>query len=444
MAGREGRIGRGVIVVVLLFGGLAAGPSGTAAAEEQSRTLPGTTLSALTADLDGDGEREIVRSLQAPGGVDNTIDAWDHDGTGWSIIGSTPVPRVLEGPEAEASPGGDAVGLLRWRRGGRDGVLVLSAAQQPDDENGSTCCLTISEVLLSPGGRLEIRPMQRIGGGAQSVQVADFDADGNDELLLQEMSFTEERGAETAALTVLSWTGSAFEELFEMTDDRVLYGYWIGESDGVAGDDLVFPPSSDGSMRRLAWESGELRWEETHVEVGAPRSQGWISGIADGAIVLSLPDGVEVTRWSRAQEPVTVGRLPTTVLPGVSIVGHDADALVLTHEAFTPQNRAPSIAVHDLRMRRLGQVVSGSTASDFWSLNDGAAGRGYRPMEASAYTYAGPLADGEVAGRSAFVFGGFLIQAGGPLGFEARPMATLVGVQPFGLAGPAERHSHRS
>ncbi|MEA2652464.1 MAG: hypothetical protein QOI85_2185, partial [Chloroflexota bacterium] len=140
MAGRRRPLGSGALVAAVALVGAGIGP---AAAEGPTQLLPGITVNALTVDLDGDGDREIVRLTQEGSAPDYDIDAWEYDGAGWSMIGSAEVSRGGEYQGALTS-GGDAVGLLSARLAGRERVLVLSAALAPGDPNGATCCMRVS------------------------------------------------------------------------------------------------------------------------------------------------------------------------------------------------------------------------------------------------------------------------------------------------------------
>ena len=87
MVGSGGQLSRGAIVVAIVVVGAGLRPAAVAAVEDSTQVLPGVTVNAQTVDLDGDGDREIVRLTQEGAGPDHDGDAWGYDGKGWSMIG---------------------------------------------------------------------------------------------------------------------------------------------------------------------------------------------------------------------------------------------------------------------------------------------------------------------------------------------------------------------
>ena len=438
MAGNGGTSGRGAILAAVLVVGLGVSPGAVAAAEDPTVVLPGTTVNAVTIDLDGDGDREIVRIVQTDtSGPDHAVEAWRHDGEGWTMVGSQAMPRATEDTAAYAAGAVDAVGLLSWHVAGRERLLVLSAGMVPIDSTGATCCLALSELQATADGGIDLRPVQQVGGGAQMIQAADIDGDGLDELVLHEGHYGASVESETATVTVLRWTGSAFERAFEMTDRQLLFGFSVGDTDGAAGVDLMFGPGTDGRIRRLAWADGSMRLDEGPLDGSEPR-EGWIVGVADGVIVLSLVDEVRVVSWPRGQAPATVDRLSTLEYPGTWLIGNGHDALVAVQSNVSFESgRPPTVTVHDLALRPLGEVGGSPVTDRFWRL---ASDRvlGSANIQRNFYPYSGPVNGVLGDDRPAYVSSGMLIRPGGPDGYEARPIASLLGVQPIGAAGPQD------
>ena len=437
MAGIGGRGGglTGLVAVAVTLTAFAH-PAPVAGAADPTLVLPGTTLTALTADLDGDGQGEIVRVVREPGAGLHAVNVWTHDGAGWSEVGSAPLALVTDDDGAITEFDNAAVALLLWRDAGRDRVLALSAALIPNDPISGTCCLTVSEVRTTPGGGVELSSLQRIGGGAQSYQAVDVDGDGTQELVLHESRIGPGPGDEEATVTVMRWSGMTFEPILEMTDRRLLFGFFFAESDGVTGDDLLFGPSADGMIHRLAWTDGELRPSQAHIGTGE-RWEGWIAGVADGGIVISLGEELRVLRWRRGEEPVVVGRLRTLTFPGISVIGDGADALIATQDGFGfERGRLPTLTLHDLRLQRLGDVGVSPGTEGIWQMLNGVSSGGYGTLQRNIFPYSGPIPGAMVGGRAAFVSNGMLVQPGGPGGYESRPIASLIGVQPIGVAGP--------
>ena len=386
MVGSGGQLSRGAIVVAIVVVGAGLRPAAVAAVEDSTQILPGITVSALTVDLDGDGDREIVRLTQEGAGPDHDVDAWEYDGAGWSMIGSAELSRGGEYQEALSS-GGDAVGLLGLRLSGHDRVLALSAALVPGDPNGATCCMTIWELRLT-GDELELRRLQDVDSGAQSIWAADVDGDGSDDLVLHEGRYAETEEEQTARVQVLRWTGTAFEPAFELTDRQLLNGITVGNTDGVAGADLLFGPESDGTIRRLAWAGDEMRLSEAQV---SPVGDAWIVGVADGAIVFSLGSRPTVVRWPRGKAAAIVERSKSIARGGIALVGDGSDALVLDLRDFSFQPGASStVAVHDLGLRLLGEVSLGPGSEVMQRVANLQGGRSSR----SIYPYGGPIPGG--------------------------------------------------
>ena len=435
MTGVGGHRGRVAFGIAICLAAALVPPSRVGATGHETTVLPGTTLVASTVDLDGDGEEEVVR-ITGEAGARFALDAWRHDGAAWSTLGSVPVPSRAPEPDRPDTSDVDAAALLEWHAAGRDRLLLLSALVDYGDPYGATCCLAISEVELAPGSGPKIRFIQEVGGGAQSMQAADIDGDGSEDLVLHEMRTPP--GEETAVVTVLRWSGSRFQQAFQKSDEAFLQGYALGETDGVDGKDLIVGPGVDGRIRRLAWADGTVRQEEASVGMGGPDG-GWISGIADGSIVISLSNRVTVMRWARGEPPAEVSQSGTLVSAGITVVGEGKDALLVAQDHFAlGAGRSPTTTVLDLALRPLGEVASSDAAAAFWELVTDDRSGAYMNVQRSLYPYIGPLYGLTVDGGAAYVAGGVLIRPGGPDGYEARPMASLIGVQPTGLAGPGD------
>lgn len=439
MAGTGARLGLRAMVVALALAGAVLTPSDAGAADDTTLVLPGTTTSVVTADLDGDGEREIIRLIQDAQGAEHAVDGWSYDGSSWSRLGPIQMPRAEQEPSASpGSGGGSAVALLSWTSTGGDRVLALTSESVHDDPSGATCCLTLFDVRIAASGSLELQRLQEIDSGAQSFTAADVDGDGTDELVLHESLYGSGPDEQEATITVSRWTGSGFEPIFHDGDDdeRWLFGFTLAETDGVAGDDLLSAPTAEGGLQRLIWRDGALQVEEAHIDMGGP-NEGWVAGATDGTILLSLADEARAYRWKRGEDPVMVNALPTLMYPGLMLLGDGPDALVALQDGITLDGgEAPTLLLHDLELQELGEVGVNPATEEFWRIVNGRAGGAWNGTPVNIWPYTGPLNGVQIDGRPSFVASGMLIQLGGRDGFTARPMASLIGIAPIGTAGP--------
>jgi hypothetical protein len=430
--------GRAALIAAVAMAAAATAPPPASAADDASVVLPGTTLVALTADVDGDGEREVVRLVQGLGGGGRLLEVWGHDGDRWSAIGSDTLPTAIGVGEPVRESAAEATSLLLTRIGNRDRVLVLSAGVMVDDPSGGNCCLTISEVRLLRGGSVDVGLLQRQGGGAQFIQAADVDGDGTDDLVLHEGTFGPPEDGQTATLTVLRGGEGRFEPIFERTNADWNYGFTVGETDGADGLDLLFGPAPDGTIQRLAWDGEGFRSEEAHLDIGGVGDGGWLMGVADRAIVISLNNEVRVVRWARDRAPSTVDRLPTAAFGVLAVVGSGPDALILVQDSFGIGPAAPPpVAVHDLALQPLGSVGVSPASAGFWRLQSGEIAS-MVGIERNLFPYNGPIPGGIDKGGAAFVSSGYLIRPGGADGYQAQPISEMIGMQPVGIAGPQD------
>ncbi|HYI66591.1 MAG TPA: hypothetical protein VEW95_06705 [Candidatus Limnocylindrales bacterium] len=423
------------MIVVAALVAAASLPAAAAAADDTTQVLPDITVTALTTDLDGDGDREVVRLVQDEGNtIDFTVDAWEHDGSGWAMVGSAALPRAADDGDGFVESG-QAATLLLWQHAGRERVLAFAASLAPGAQTGETCCLTVFEVRSSRGGGIELSVLHQADGGVQSAWSADVDGDGSDELVLHEAQYGLTEDEQIAILQVLRWTGTAFELAFERTDRELIHGFVVADTDGVTGKDLLLGPATDGSIRRLAWDGGEMVLEAAQIDADQA-FQGWIAGVAADSIVLSMGEETRVVRWPRGEAATTAASLDTPGLPGIGFVGSGPDALVVLQGNLAFETgESPTVTVHDLDLALLGEVESSPRTEVFWQLVSGQMSSSWA-LQRNLYPYSGPINGGLGDDRPAYVSSGMLIQPGGPDGFEARPMASLIGVQPVGLAGP--------
>src|SRR5918994_499723 len=82
--------GAGLLVTAML----AAIPGVAAANDEEPLVLAHSTLATMVADLDADGEREVVAVRRHPADVERiVVEAWGMVGGGWRSLGSSTLER---------------------------------------------------------------------------------------------------------------------------------------------------------------------------------------------------------------------------------------------------------------------------------------------------------------------------------------------------------------
>jgi hypothetical protein len=425
----------GALLLALMAGVTVVAPPTVWAADEEAQVLPGGASAAVAVDVDGDGARDVVRLIglaaQSP-----RVDAWGYETDGWSLIGaSNPIPHV-SAPEEDVLVNRevDVGSLLVWHIDGIERVLVVVARSRPSSQmtpDGSVCCLSLFD-LRPVGDDIELRSLSHEGVSGQAVQVMDIDGDGTDELAV---SATAQDVADNR-LDLLRWNGTAFEIAATFTGPDVGWGVWTGDSDGLAGEDVLFGPTVDGELRRVTWANGAAQVERARILASEP-FQGWVAGMADGRIVVQMEREIQVLRWPRHEAPQVETRMGATDFPWVSVLGEGGQALIVMVDGNfgLPGGDSPTAVVYDLALQRLGQVRPSAGAARLWDLAQGAF-IGQSNVSGGAYPAIGPLMGTTADGRPGFISAGNLIQPS-RAGYEARSVASLPGMQVLGAAGPS-------
>lgn len=417
----------GPLLLALVVSGLSPGVTRGA---DGAEILPGDPHAAVVADVDGDGAADLVR-IQSADARRHVVDAWTRGDGAWERIGSIPIPTLDPSGGGEPVSGADASALLVWHAAGRARALVVARWGAPaNDPTGFPCCLSMFEVVARDGD-LALEPIAADGGMAEVVHAVDIDADTTDELVRIQSSPDGESGS----MEVLRWDGTAFRSLVLEQSAEWTWGLWVGDTDGHAGEDLLVGPTPDGSLRRLAWADGGITAEVTHLDVGE-QTGGWIAAIADGALVLTMPDELRVVRWPRGEQPAATARRRGGSYPSPAVFGAGAGTLLaVTESTDLPDDLFSQIMIYDLALDRLG-VVAGEPSAARIGRTISTRTMSGRAIERYLAPYAGPFpaAAGDPARR--FMWSGTLLEAGPGGRFEARPLAPLAGLQPIGLAGP--------
>lgn len=384
---------------------------GSAVAADDTFVVPGQTLSAVVADLDGDGAREVVQ-LEAPAtaGAGFRLAVWYARGATWGQLAAGELPPIL---------GAQPIGALVARHvEGRERVLAL---MNYGESNGTMCCLRAFDISIAADGRVALDEvgLGATDGTAQGIHVLDMDADGTDELLLEMPPVGAQRGFRTE---VLRWDGSAFGVLERLTGALPVPSGGVGDSDGVLGDDVVFYPGDTGALVRLTMSDGRLAREEA---TGTTEGRYWYARTGSDGLTLYWGTQLDVVRWPRGEQPHILGSTPVRDGAHAWMTGSGADASVVIVEP--PPSGTLRIQVRDRGLELRTTLDVDPDTEGVWELSA-------RLSRSFAFPYDGPLgttSDGE----QVIVAGGYRIEPDRLGGFRATPMSPLVGLEPLGFVG---------
>ncbi|MGH2429391.1 MAG: hypothetical protein ACRDGV_11020 [Candidatus Limnocylindria bacterium] len=406
------------------------------ASDDGTQVLPGHTVHAIAADVDGDGVREIVRVAVDPNRLARfVLEAWAHDGERWSLIASTDVIRRNEADNARVpiNANADASGLVVWNDGTRERVLLVTVGNVA--EAGRGCCLTISSVTMD-GGQLRASPLLGTFGNAQSVVVLDIDGDGTDELLVIEPPVEPHQNY----VRLLRWNGvSGFDaqRLALPPGARGGLGWVHGETDGIPGEEIVFGPAESHEFVRIGGDAdGEVRIETASSQLPGPTEAFFhLFGAAGGSLMAIAPNEIRVMRWPRDGELTSVRSLTDSERGGLGVLGQGEGAVIVGHGRQAPGDPSPpEVVIYDQDLTVLDRISASPSTARLWEL--GARDLpALRSISHDIYPYLGPLPGGLADGRDAFVAPGGIIALDELGDLEVRPTTGLVGSWPVGLAG---------
>ncbi len=392
-------------------------PSATLAAEA-IEWLPGRTLAALGFDLDADGDRELVRLVDEGEDDGVVLDVWDVVGERWARIGSPVAARPGSGPPAA---GTRVIGrLVTWQREGRERVLVVSAHSPPTGPQGENCCLTIGELRLGRDGPV-LEPIPVAGfESAHVIQPVDLDADGTDELLVQTYAFSGDRYG--VRVQLVRWVRSRLASVHSLAGEYQLVEGAIGDSDGVAGDDVLVGPGASGEVRRLTWRNGRVVSEQwTDADSVYP------FGIVEGDLVAIAPDGLRRIHWPRDGAPIEVASSPI-LSSGSVFVATSGNEVAIVVPALSTGAAAARSAVLNPDLEPLGEFVIPHT-EPLWTLASN-----YSTPDGNLYPFLGPF---PIRPDETEVWqAGAVITAGGLNGYTVREASPFVGIVPMAAVGP--------
>jgi hypothetical protein len=422
---------RGLAIIVTVLAALAA-PAPADAADDGSLVLASDALTSMVADLDGDGDREIVAVRRHPDdSVRLVVEAWGMaDGT-WASIGSSPLERW--DPEHSPQParfGMEGYGLLALRDGSRTRAIVATVTEDQDDIGGG-CCLSLSVVGIGEAG-IAVGLVGGSLGAAESLQVADLDADGTDEVVVSRtLSYDDVTGLARTEHSLLRQVGDGFEsEPIPLPAGEFFYLATVGETDGVPGDDLVFIDQVESQLVRVTDDVGTLRFEPSETQLGSAVAPSWPVGAANGLLAFAEERRVTTVRWPRGGQPQEVAALASPDFPSLIPLGQGAGARWVDLGASRRDRLALRVLDADLQLERT--IGAAPMTAVLWDLNTGRRGA---PEGRSLWEHVGPIPGGLGPDRPALLGYGSLLEIAADGRLEIRAAAHLAGVGVMGVAG---------
>jgi hypothetical protein len=380
-------------------------------------------LQTVAADLDEDGQREVVRLVR---GEDEAVlvEVWGLGADGWQLRGDPleVVPPSRVGGRIDPRYLSTPVRLLVRRIDSDERVTVASQPHLEEIDIGPPCCLLLHDVDLERGSAVR-RAVSGPTDIADAIIVIDLDGDGTDELLATQSLPPVGDVSFPILARVHRWADGAFAEpsVTRLPVGRGDAPFVLGDSDGVPGDEaaIISTLGQPGLFRiRLAEDdtltqdaAGLVAQEAVAVPLGDGRGVA-LSGPAVGLHVATWPPGAPVST------PLAESFVSDGGIVGTAVV-RDLPRLVV-HQSSTD-------AIHLLGLPGLlppqGITITRSPATA--ALSD-------LPLA----PFSGPLPGGGLDGEDAIIHAGRLIPstAGGHVSGTAL-IASLVGAEPVGLVG---------
>jgi hypothetical protein len=421
------------LFAALVAGGAALPPPGPLAVvhvpdEPGAIVLPdGTpTLQAVAADLDADGDPELVRLVAGDNGT-VWIEAWVQGGEGWVLMAAPALAVPGQAGQGEAAYARRPVRLLVRQIGGRDRVTIVRQPLFSGPEDERECCLLIDDLVVDRNTlRLENVDDPSLAAGrslvADAVHVIDLDGDGTDELLASYFLAPLNDASSLTEARVFRWAGDHFALL---TTGKLPVGsgsspYVLGDTDGVAGDEAAFISSSAlNVLFRIRLDHNRLITEDSGLIVddalAVPLST------SRGLAVLAPRFGLAILSWPPGGQPsVPIAAQPVHSARLLGVVDIGGAPRLLVHR--TDPDELEIRALPDLTPTLpRGPIAPSQSAATL--------GRG--PL----FPYVGPLPGGGPHGAFSAIVAGSFIPAQ-VLDDPAAPIGALAAARPIGLVGP--------
>lgn len=420
---------------------LAGMPGRVAADAGGSVVLTEQAIASMAADLDGDGQGEVLIIRRNLDGDDRVlVEAWGMDGGEWRPVGSAAIERWDDdaGERGPAAFGREGFGLLSLRDAGRTRSFVATASARPTASGPSSgpCCLGLSELRADSGG-ITLDLIERTFGPAESLQAADLDGDGTDEVLITASLPASADESAIMQYALLRQTGRGFEsEGLPLEPSQSLWLTIVGNTDGVAGDDLHFTDDAGQDVMRVVDQDGALLVESVPLtSFGNRLSGGWPAGAAGGLLGWAEENALRSFRWPRTATPRLVGELTTADFPAMYVIGAGEHARWLEYGGAGggPSPDEAWIRVYDEALDLVETVDVPDLSRRLWELN----GRG--PFSATApdrslWENIAPV-PGLGPDRAAILGYGSLLELDAAGRLRVTPASHLVGVGVSGVAG---------
>ncbi len=403
-----------------------------AAAADGDEPIPLTdsAITGLTADIDGDGAREIVILSGGDDGNPVMVELWAFADARWSLVGREDVLRRSEDGRASAPVGldTDGVGLLVLEDGPIERPLVVTVGEAME---GNGCCLTISEVVVESGGSV-LRTAPGAFGDATLVSTIDVEGDGRDELLVTagdpylgaihpDVRYRLLRRSDDGTWATLP---------IDTPEDAVAAGgMMIVDTDGAPGEELVLQNGERRIFRFSA--SGAGMALDGSILPGRPGvDDAWLVGVVGGELVLGSATRVMLGQWPRGGELRPTRELDLEPDSYSYVVGSGDHARLATAEIDpASMGMLGVLHIHGLDLEVERALLTAPTQVRLMQMiaDD--------PSFGERYPFAGPIAGGTSGGDELYVIGGWLVTLTDE-GTDVEPVGTLAGTTPLGLAGP--------
>jgi hypothetical protein len=393
-------------------------------------------MAGLVADLDEDGDGEVIAVLGPSDGAGPlAVQAWTEEAGSWSSLGRVPLERWDDDDDRPRAAGGpDGAGLTTVRT--ETGIQVLVPVVATGFESPGGCCLSLSTLSLGPAG-LRVELTERAFGAAESLAVVDLEEDGLDELVVTEYVPMSEDAQSYEARYFLLRQGVAGWERVSLPLDQEAGPYLAlaAETDGVAGDDLIFMYPEEPFVVRLAVEGGELMPERVVTDLIDQQVGSWFAAATDGLLVVVDGAGLATAEWPRGGLPVRINTASAVPYPTVFLFGEGPDARLveLTDNGMQRDGGRLGLRVYGLDLELQEEIDAPPLAQELWEMNSSGlntlAENGYR-----LYPQIGPIPGG-LHGEPAMLGAGALLTIAPDGSLTVRETQPMVGATPIAFAG---------